>query len=169
MSKLEAKDLEEIYIHTKNIDKIFEKRYDIRSKEIIHKYILELLVELSELANETRCFKFWSSKSSSSKHIVLEEYTDCLFMIMYFCNITNIELNEDFDDVKYDDIISCFIDLYRKTCILEEKLDKEIVKQLLVRILYLGDFLDFDINDLKKGTLIKEEKIQRRFEAKDYL
>ena len=30
MSKLEAKDLEEIYIHTKNIDKIFEKKYDIR-------------------------------------------------------------------------------------------------------------------------------------------
>lgn len=169
MEKIEMKDLKEIYTHTKYLDKVFEEKYDIRSEKIVHKYILELLVELSELANEVRCFKFWSSRGPSSKAVILEEYTDCLFMILYFCNITGVQLSEDFDSAEDMDIISCFIDLCRNTCMLEEKLDKEKVKKILVEIIYLGSLLSLNIEDLENGTLNKESKIKSRFKVKEYL
>ena len=52
-------DLTNIYKETKYLDDLFAQKYDIKSPEIIQKYKLELLVEFGELANETRCFKFW--------------------------------------------------------------------------------------------------------------
>ncbi|ARD47162.1 dUTP diphosphatase [Sporosarcina sp. P33] len=43
---------------------------------------LALLVELSELANETRCFKFWSTKGPSAEDVVLEEYVDSIHFLL---------------------------------------------------------------------------------------
>ena len=46
------------------------------------KRILALLVEIGELANETRCFKFWSTKGPSEREVILEEYVDGLHFIL---------------------------------------------------------------------------------------
>ncbi|QUW22665.1 dUTP diphosphatase [Sporosarcina sp. Marseille-Q4063] len=43
---------------------------------------LALLVELAELANETRSFKFWSSKGPSEIEVILEEYVDSIHFIL---------------------------------------------------------------------------------------
>ena len=43
---------------------------------------LALLVELAELANETRCFKFWSQKSPSEDAVILEEYVDSIHFLL---------------------------------------------------------------------------------------
>lgn len=50
-------DLTNIYKTTKYIDDLFVVRYP-NDKEIIRKNRLELLVEIGELANETKCFKY---------------------------------------------------------------------------------------------------------------
>ncbi|BAQ11716.1 dutpase [Bacillus sp. OxB-1] len=43
---------------------------------------LALLVELAELANETRCFKFWSTKGPSERAVILEEYVDSIHFLL---------------------------------------------------------------------------------------
>ena len=43
---------------------------------------LALLVELAELANETRSFKFWSSKGPSEIEVILEEYVDSIHFLL---------------------------------------------------------------------------------------
>ncbi len=43
---------------------------------------LALLVELAELANETRCFKFWSKKGPSARDVILEEYVDSIHFLL---------------------------------------------------------------------------------------
>ena len=50
-------ELSEIYKETKYLDELFDKQNNIRDEVVIKKNILELLVEIGELANETRCFK----------------------------------------------------------------------------------------------------------------
>jgi len=64
-------------------------------KKINHDVFLEkglaLLVELAELANETRCFKFWSEKGPSNKEIILEEYVDSIHFLLSL----GIEMNHD--------------------------------------------------------------------------
>ena len=43
---------------------------------------LALLIELAELANETRCFKFWSTKGPSDNAVILEEYVDSIHFLL---------------------------------------------------------------------------------------
>ncbi|MBY0222388.1 dUTP diphosphatase [Mammaliicoccus sciuri] len=54
---------------------------------------LALLVELSELANETRCFKFWSTKGPSADEVVLEEYVDSIHFLL------SLGIEKGFDDL----------------------------------------------------------------------
>jgi dimeric dUTPase (all-alpha-NTP-PPase superfamily) len=54
------------------------------------KRILALMVEIGELANETRCFKFWSLKPASSREVILEELSDTLHFIISL----GIDLND---------------------------------------------------------------------------
>ena len=59
-------------------------------KNISHDVFLEkglaLLVELAELANETRCFKFWSEKGPSENDVILEEYVDSIHFLLSLGN-----------------------------------------------------------------------------------
>lgn len=156
-------ELSEIYKETKYLDELFDIQNNIREEEIIKKNILELLVEIGELANETRCFKHWSTKGPSEKEIILDEYIDCLFMILYFSNITGVTLEEDFPKAIELDMVDAFIQLYQHTCLLQEGLTKDKIKRLLVDIMYLGKLLEFSIEDLEMGTQHKSKIIQERF------
>lgn len=55
---------------------------------------LALLVELAELANETRCFKFWSSKGPSEREVILEEFVDSIHFILSLGNEKGLSLDE---------------------------------------------------------------------------
>lgn len=50
--------------------------------DVFEKKGLALIVELAELANETRCFKFWSEKGPSERSVILEEYVDSIHFIL---------------------------------------------------------------------------------------
>lgn len=41
-----------------------------------------LSVEVSELSNATRCFKYWSTKPAEGKDILLDEYSDVLHFVL---------------------------------------------------------------------------------------
>lgn len=51
-------------------------------KDVFLERGLALLVELAELANETRCFKFWSQKGPSEEVVILEEYVDSIHFLL---------------------------------------------------------------------------------------
>lgn len=50
------------------------------------KRLLALLVELHELANETKCFKFWSVNPNGKKDKILMEYVDVLHFTLSIFN-----------------------------------------------------------------------------------
>ena len=160
-------ELKNIYKETKYLDELFGEQYDIKAPEIIRKNKLELLVEFGELANETRCFKFWSKKQNGEKEKILEEYIDCLFMILYFCNINDVSLDETFESPEKLDLIDTLLKLYDYGCILNKEMNKIIVKKLLVEIIYLSELLGFNLDDLEKGTINKSKIIQKRLKG-DY-
>ena len=160
-------DLTNIYKETRYLDELFDARYGIKDPEIVRKNRLELLVELGELANETRCFKFWSIKKASEKEKILEEYIDCLFMALYFCNITGVRLDEEFPEVDKKDLIDTFINLYKDASLLDSMPKKEDIKKILKELLHLAKLLDFTIDDLERATMMKSRVIQERFKT-DY-
>lgn len=58
---------------------------------------LSLQVKISNLADETKCFRYWISNedSSISPNIVLEKYIDCLSLIL------GIGIDRGYDELEY--------------------------------------------------------------------
>ncbi|TWT08952.1 dUTP diphosphatase [Planomicrobium sp. CPCC 101079] len=73
--------LQKLFIMQKELDRFIQSNRDI-SEDVFRKKGLALLVELAELANETRCFKFWSTKGMSERSVVLEEYVDSIHFLL---------------------------------------------------------------------------------------
>ncbi len=68
--------LDELFSLKEALDKDIQKLHNCTYEDTHYKRVLALLVELGEFANETRCFKFWSTKGPSEKSIILDEYAD---------------------------------------------------------------------------------------------
>lgn len=64
------------------LDSYIKENHGVQDTELLEKKILALLVEVGELANETRCFKFWSTKQPSEKEVILEEYVDGIHFLL---------------------------------------------------------------------------------------
>ena len=122
-----------IYKVTKYLDSVFESRYK-NGQEIVRKNRLELLVELGELANETRCFKY-----------------------------TDVSLDEKFPDSQKGDIIETILTLYKCSANFDMVPNKEDVKMFLVELDYLAKLLGFTIEDLESVTQKKKKIIEDRF------
>src|SRR5690625_1889427 len=65
-----------------DLDNYISDNHDLKDKNLFEEKFLALLVELGELANETRCFKFWSTKAKSDNLVILEEYVDNIHFLL---------------------------------------------------------------------------------------
>ncbi len=72
------------------LDERIMTNHGVTRPETRLKRILALMVEIGELANETRTFKFWSFKKASEKDVLLEELGDCV----HFTISLGIDLND---------------------------------------------------------------------------
>ena len=92
--------LKKMYQKQLELDMEIAKNHHISYEVTKDKRILALLVELGELANATRCFKFWSFKPSEEKARVLDEYADGLHFLLsiglaYGYQVDSIEVEEE--------------------------------------------------------------------------
>ncbi|MEK5232829.1 dUTP diphosphatase [Lysinibacillus sp. FSL K6-0232] len=74
-------NLQQLFNMQKELDAFIEQTQNIQH-DVFQEKGLALLVELAELANETRCFKFWSTKGPSEREVILEEYVDSIHFIL---------------------------------------------------------------------------------------
>ncbi|MDZ5472459.1 dUTP diphosphatase [Bacillus sp. 31A1R] len=74
--------LQNLFEMQKSLDHHIEEKHNLTSDDLFDRKVLALLVEIGELANETRCFKFWSLKESNSKDVILEEFVDGIHFIL---------------------------------------------------------------------------------------
>lgn len=153
-----------VYEEKKIFDQIFHKLYNNFSRDTVEKNIVALLVEIGELANETRCFKYWLNKGASEKDVVLDEYADCFLLTLYFCNIVDIDLNEEFPEITNNDVVAQFKDLYVIISGLEYNLNREVIKLILSNLVNLGTLLGFTAEDITNGCINKIKRNKKRFE-----
>lgn len=156
---------EMIYEENKKLDEIFDDLYDNENYDTFRKNALELLVELGELANETRCFKYWSNKKASEKEIVLDEFADCMLMILFFANKLDIKLDEEFKVINENDIILQFVNLYKEASLIIEDFNKERIKTILSNLVNLGHLIGFSDMDIKEGCIKKINRNKERFKT----
>ncbi|NEZ80370.1 hypothetical protein EXM60_14580 [Clostridium botulinum] len=92
-------ELKELLEKQKKLDKFITKRYDpsMQQKDFLVYRLLALHVEVSELANATRSFKYWSEKEPEAKKRILSEYADVLHFFLsvgHALNFTAEEIEE---------------------------------------------------------------------------
>ncbi|CAM3753023.1 dUTP diphosphatase [Mesobacillus zeae] len=71
-----------LFLMQEELDSHIEEKHGLAGEDLFGRKVLALLVELGELANETRCFKFWSVKPASGKDIILEEFVDGIHFML---------------------------------------------------------------------------------------
>lgn len=159
--------LEELFELNKKLDLEFITKYQSNESHMKDKNILSLLVEIGELANEVRCFKYWSSKPRSSDKIVLEEYADVLIMILTLCNYLNVDIRYTFSDLKLRTLDEQFINLYSLVTKLNDNYNSDTILNILGVTLSLGFSLGYNEQDIKNACLKKMNIINERLNS-DY-
>src|SRR5690625_3309515 len=66
----------------KKLDDYIAKSHSLVDEDLFDQKVLALIVELSELANETRSFKFWSMNQSGDREQIVEEFVDGIHFML---------------------------------------------------------------------------------------
>ncbi|MDQ0270063.1 dUTP diphosphatase [Cytobacillus purgationiresistens] len=155
---------EKLFIMQRGLDAHIESNHNLGEEDLFDRKVLALLVELGELANETRCFKFWSLKPSAPKETILEEYVDGVHFILSLgieCGYTN-ESDYSASLKKQESVTEQFIYMFevinqfKKTRSLE---DFRIVFQAYI---HLGEYLGFQATETERAYIKKNEVNYKR-------
>ena len=154
--------LKEIYEDNKKIDHEFIDKYSSDNK-LHQKNCIGFLVELGEFINETKVFKYWSVKEPD-KSKVLEEYADVITSLLMFFNINNVNLEIiEHKDYEIFELLNYIYYLGTKL-INKEKVEKE----LLSNILYLSNLLNIEEKDIYNSIKKKQKIVLDRLNDESY-
>ena len=173
-------NLEKLFETQKVLDAAIIKKKGLEGRDMLPEKILALQVELGELANEWRGFKFWSEDREPRTHYVeggmtygtfrnplLEEYVDCLHFILSIglgLNMQHVELAIDSDYTR-STAIKTFNQLYRVVAELETRAELggrddlvDLYEILLNLFVGVGEkFLGFTVDEIESAYFAMNE------------
>jgi dimeric dUTPase (all-alpha-NTP-PPase superfamily) len=180
-------NLAKLFELQRRLDEHIEREHPRQEGEDrLSKKILALQVELGELANEWRGFKFWSNDQKPRREKIhysvagiplrksdplLEEFVDCLHFLLSIGN--DINMNEVYEDsvpepLRRDDIIEQFMDVndwinyfYRNR---HEDVNGEVYDLIFSNFLGLGEMLGFSWEEVEQAYMKKNAVNHQRQE-----
>ena len=147
----------EIYQRNKRLDDIFQSY--LNDKTILTKNCIELTVEVAEFANESRCFKYWSTKKMD-KEATLEELADSIMTCLFFFNYLKIE-TININPIYNSDILVCLNEVFKLSTKLFDNIVLDIPIQIFNYLIHIGKLLGFqeeEIIDACIKKIVKQEK-----------
>lgn len=154
-----------IYKRNKELDYVFHQKYG-NDVVVYQKNCIEFLVELGEFVNETKVFKYWSIKRPNIDKM-LSEYADVITMCLYFYREFMVEIDDRYLHIKSDSILEVINYLYGKISLLINNQDKELIKNIFYNILYLGELLKLNEDEVLNAIEKKHQIIEERLNS-DY-
>jgi len=150
---------QKLFTMQKGLDKHIETKHELLDEDLFERKVLALLVELGELANETRCFKFWSLKPSSPQQTVLEEYVDGVHFILSLGIECGFEEKLDFsaEVMNKEFLIEQFLFVFELISKFRASKLLEDYKQLFQAYIRLGELLGFNAGETEKAYVDKNE------------
>ena len=155
------------YQENKKLDEKFNSQYQKNEPEFYEKNCIELLVEIGEFINETKCFKYWSIKSPN-KEKMLEELADCLNMIFYFYGLLNIKIT-DFANTKIvKNRLNQINHIYYLSTNLFNNLNAQDIKNIFINLLDFAYYLGIKEQEILEKLEEKHQIIYNRLEDTNY-
>ncbi|MDQ0230990.1 dUTP diphosphatase [Metabacillus malikii] len=151
-------NLDKLFSMQKELDEKIEAKHGLHNEPLIEKKLLALLVEVGELANETRCFKFWSVKPPAPVQVILEEYVDGIHFILSI----GLELKLDKTDLHFEGgedrtVTEQFLTIYESIATLKQKLTSENYVTLFNHYIHLGKLLGFSNEQIEQAYVAKND------------
>ncbi|ENH97048.1 dUTPase [Gracilibacillus halophilus YIM-C55.5] len=158
-------DWQQLFQMQKKLDHYIVAQHHLENEYVFDKKVLALLVEVGELANETRCFKYWSVKPPSEKQVIAEEYVDGIHFILSL----GLELGvEDFhhttESIGDADVTDQFHQAFSEITALKQQPTINQYQQVFTTYLKLGESLGFTPTDIQKAYA---DKNKINFERQD--
>ena len=152
-------ELKKLFQMQRALDSHIEEKHELENEDLFDRKVLALLVEIGELANETRCFKFWSVKPSSPKDVVLEEFVDGVHFILSL----GIECGFDQESIAIKDqesvrtVTEQFLHVYESINHFQKSKAFDDYVELVESYLKLSSLLGFTNEDIEKAYFAKNE------------
>lgn len=154
----------------KVLDDRIMKEHQLEDKNLEENKILALLVEMSELANETRCFKHWSTKGPSEESVLLEEYVDSLHFFLSIANHYQYDVDRLYDvyisdfqpSTKQETLVTAFKANMEKILRMEKNQDSFHYIDAFATYLNLGKMLGFNWDQIEQAYMRKNEINHKR-------
>lgn len=154
-------EFNQLFEMQRELDQFIEKTQNIE-KDVFNEKGLALLVELAELANETRCFKFWSTKGPSERDIILEEFVDSIHFMLSLGYMRDFILNEWPNVEANGDLTQIFIDTTQVVLTFLKEQTEKNYKEIWHHYSMIASSLGFTVEDIIKAYKLKNEKNYER-------
>lgn len=141
-------NIEELYHLQTELDKEIANKHNVTYESTHSRRLLALIVEIGELANETRCFKYWSNKPASSKEIIMDEFADGLHFLLSLgiplhANKFVYEVNKESDDLTL-----LIHEVYKSAVLLLDNYDLKTYENCFQKYLNLTPLLNMNEADV---------------------
>ena len=148
---------EKLYSMQQQLDAYISDNHKLEGKDLFSERYLALLVELGELANETRCFKFWSNKKRSADAIILDEYVDGVHFLLSI----GLEKNYRYpgNEIKLVEVDETkqFNEIFTKAAIFKQDPSLEKYIALFEAYVALGKLLGYSETAIQEAYFKKNE------------
>ena len=161
-------DLKNLYKMQLELDQSIEEKHVLKEEPLFQKKVLALLVEIGELANETRCFKFWSMKPPSERDIILEEFVDGLHFILSL----GLEAGHVLENLHVPEngelsVTAQFLNVYAAVEAFKKSEEKGDYMKLFSGYMLLAKLLGFESEEIVQAYIRKNEVNHER-QQNDY-
>lgn len=154
--------INELYTIQEQLNNRIVKEHNLENKDLRDDRFMALLVELGELANETRSFKYWSLKKPSPKSVIIEEFSD----VLHFLLTIGLDLEKprlSFYDRESDkNLTELFLSMYNDINIIRTLKSKFVYIRLYNTFMLIGEKLGFSEQDIYESYLEKNKINHKR-------
>lgn len=154
-------DFKPLFDMQKQLDDHINEVRKLSGEDVMQERMLALLVEIGEFANETRCFKFWSSKPMSEKKIVLFEFVDCMHFLLSIGNYSGFTYSDGvkMDFVKYRNVelTTLFINFFHSVVRFRNEPLPLYYVDMWSYLFSIGEALEFTEQDMLNAYIEKNE------------
>lgn len=142
----------------KQLDTYIEQNNGVE-RDVFREKVLALTVELAELANETRCFKFWSRKGPSPKAVLIEEYVDSIHFLLSLGILKGMDdLSEWPEGEEEGDLTDLFLSTQRAVLEFGDRQDRPSYVAIWVLYRVIAEKLGFTADEMIQAYREKNEE-----------
>ena len=144
-------ELADLFKKQAELDATIAQNHHVTYQNTRSRRIMALIVEIGELANATRCFKYWSNKGPESKEIILDEYADGLhFFLSLGVDIKTSKTS--YNRTKHlDTLTDQFHEIYHRIDVFNKKQDEKSYIKAFQAFLNLLPLLGYRWKDLQNA------------------